>query len=427
MATRPLPSPGPQAVPSRGRKWKRVFDSRLFSITTKFLVLPLIGTLVSAMIIGRIANTFLGPKTYSVVVVGGEGDSSVYDMMKAAAGGSYESIGDVAVKSETIDDYGDPQQAATIAQELANRPDVLMVVGHVYSTVTKSALPIYLKAKPPIPVILTTETNPTLVPSPAKGSSEIGPPVFRLFPTDTDQAIDAAKFFCDQHAKSIWVVEDTTNPTYSEYLAREFLKDVYKEHPELKVILWSNNLNLPPYSVDKLGIDWVFFAGNWQNALILVRQLKALPGDKKPKLLLSDASADPFLLKYGGDEVNGVYLLHPMSPDVFTKDGYVAVGEEASKLSVELVRKVHENFKDLAYEAAPVPYTLRKWLGLHRVSDARRAMTQYMSKAATFRLPITAGATTIEMGLEPNSHLLIRENARFHVWRIDHGRFVPVQ
>jgi hypothetical protein len=102
----------------------------------------------------------------------------------------------------------------------------------------------------------------------------------------------AAKFFADQHARSVWVIEDTTNPTYSQYLAREFLQAAYEESPELKVILWSNNLNLPPYSVDKLGIDWVFFTGGWTNALVLVRQLKALPGKNKPKVLLSEASAD---------------------------------------------------------------------------------------------------------------------------------------
>lgn len=36
-----------------------------------------------------------------------------------------------------------------------------MVVGHVYSTMTKGALPIYMAADPLIPAILTTETNPT--------------------------------------------------------------------------------------------------------------------------------------------------------------------------------------------------------------------------------------------------------------------------
>src|ERR1700688_297108 len=87
------------------------------------------------------------------------------------------------------------------------------------------------------------------------------------------------------------VVEDTNNPTYSQYLARTFLDKAY-DTPPLKVVLRSNNLNLPPYAVDKLGIDWVFFAGDWKNALVLIRQLQAMPGIKKAKVLLSDASAD---------------------------------------------------------------------------------------------------------------------------------------
>src|SRR5438132_8334050 len=122
--------------------------------------------LLSGMIIGRIANAFLGAKTYYVYIIGDENDRSVKSMMNAAAEGSYASLGDVAVKTEIRDDAGDPQRAETISQELANRPDVLMVAGHVYSTVTKSALPNYMGADPPIPVILTTETNPNLVPPP---------------------------------------------------------------------------------------------------------------------------------------------------------------------------------------------------------------------------------------------------------------------
>jgi branched-chain amino acid transport system substrate-binding protein len=380
------------------------------------------------MIIGRIADHVIGSKTYYVYVVGDESDSSMKALMTAAADATYASLpGDIAVKTEQRDDNGDPQQAEAISKELAQKPDTLMVVGHGYTTTSKSALPNYLSADPPIPVILTTETNPNLVPStPSRPGDDSVPPVFRLFPTDDSQAEVAARFIAGQHAKKVWVVQDTGNPVYSEYLTRQFLKAAYEEQPELNVILWSNNLNLPPYSVDKLGIDWVFFAGEWTNALVLIRQLNALPGNNKPKVLLSDGSADKLLLKYGQSDVENVYLLHPLSADEFTKSEYRVVGEEASMMTKEIVSDVQEQFDSLATEAAPVSYRFRKWLGLHRVTDARRAVARYMSVAANKGTSLKTDPP-ITMMRAQDTGAVIRKDAKFHIWQVQNNKFVQIQ
>jgi branched-chain amino acid transport system substrate-binding protein len=280
-------------------------------------------------------------------------------------------------------------------------------------------------ADPPIPVILTTETNPALLPPPAPGDDR-GPPVFRLFPTDDNQAKVAADFIAAQGATSVWVVEDTSNPIYSEYLARTFMNSVYEGQTPVKVILSSNDLNLPPYAVDKMRIDWVFFAGGWRNALILIRQLQAMPGTRKPKVLLSDASANKLLLKYGGSDVEGVDLLHPLTADVFNNEEYVAVGKEAYSLTSELVGNVHEQFDELATEEAPLGYRARKWLGLRRVSDARRAIARFMAKAVNTRTAFTLSDSTIAMTRDENG-AVIRKDAVFHVWAIDHNKFKQIQ
>src|SRR5579885_1338974 len=92
-----------------------------------------------------------------------------------------------AIQFEALNDLGEPSNAQRIAADLAARDNTLLVVGHISSTQTKQALPAYLqKARPPIPVILTTETNPHLLPP--KISDEIYYPVFRLSPTDDAQA-----------------------------------------------------------------------------------------------------------------------------------------------------------------------------------------------------------------------------------------------
>ena len=193
--------------------WKRASQSRSVRVLRKFLILPLVGTIISALIIGKIVETFIGPKQYFVYIVGDGTDPSVRDMLVAAKTGEFPTdLGGIPIKTDVLDDSGDPEMAAGIAQQLAARSDVLMVIGHVYSSTTKRALPIYMQADPPIPVILTTETNPAFLPTPSPGDDHV-PPVFRLFPTDQDQATKAAGFVESQHAKSVWVVEDVSNPT----------------------------------------------------------------------------------------------------------------------------------------------------------------------------------------------------------------------
>ena len=105
---------------------------------------------------------------------------------------SARTLNGVPVKFEEIDDAGDPALARTIANSLASKPETLMVVGHVSSSNHEEALPVYMNAEPQIPVILTTETNPHILPASADPDEEF--PVFRLSPTDDDQAKSAYQF-----------------------------------------------------------------------------------------------------------------------------------------------------------------------------------------------------------------------------------------
>jgi branched-chain amino acid transport system substrate-binding protein len=429
MGTLPASNAAPQSNPPIQPGLKRLLKSPSVRIFNKFVVLPLVMGLIGFMIVGRVVNKLAGSKYYYVYVVGDDTDPSTSGLMNAACGGekcgySMGELGGVPVLTEKMSDYGDPERASSNAEELQRRSDVLMVVGHGSSTTSKGALPHYLQADPPIPVILTTDTNPALYAPPPRYEDWV-PPVFRLFPTDDNQAERAAKFIADQHAKSVWVVQDTSNPTYSEYLARTFLTNVYKvEHPP-KVLLWSNNLNLPPYAVDKLGIDWVFFAGNWQNALVLIRQLRAMPGTARAKVLLSDGCVDKSLLDYGGPDVEEVYLLHPIPADVFNDEEYRGVGEEAQKLAINMITSVHPNFDKWATAEAPLGYPLRKLLGLHRVSDARRALSHYMTIAVhgTYDLKFAKNGGNIMA--QDDHRAVIRKDASFQIWRIEQKTFTP--
>jgi hypothetical protein len=80
-------------------------------ILKNFVVLPLIGVLISSMIIGRIADIFIGPKNYYVYVVGNRKTKSVKAMLQAAAGAEFkDKLGGVTVTTEIRDDSGDPER-----------------------------------------------------------------------------------------------------------------------------------------------------------------------------------------------------------------------------------------------------------------------------------------------------------------------------
>jgi branched-chain amino acid transport system substrate-binding protein len=390
------------------------------------VILPLIGVLVSGIVIGRLADSIFGPKNYVVIVVGDDSDVPTRKMLAAAARPLSLEIDGVAVKTEIRSDLADPEKAYTLAQELALRPDVLMVVGHGSSSVSRRVLPLYMKADPPVPVILTTDTNPGLLPPQALDDDSVRP-VFRLFPTDDNQAEVGAKFVASRHASSVWIIEDTSNPTYSHYLARAFLDELYERYSKINVVLWSNNSSLPPYAVDRLGFDWVFFAGDWRNALILLRQLQAIPGIRKPNVLLSDGAVDDRLKTLGGSSLEGVFLLHPLSADLFNKSGNSVVGQEAHALSSSLIDGVDRDFDRLATDSAPAGYRVRKWLGLRRVSDARRALSRFMARAVNNGLALGSSDGTIMMGKDTKTRAVIRRNASFHVWRVEQGRFTEVE
>src|SRR5262249_10059576 len=141
--------------------------------------------------------------------------------------GNLPKVNDVDVQLEQVDDLGEPTNAQRISEALAVTNDTLMVVGHVASTQTRAAIPAYLlKANPPVPLIMTTETNPNLLPP--RASPQTYYPVFRLSPTDDDQAKKAVEFAMSKGAKTFWVIEDPTNPVYANFLARKFVENVHE-------------------------------------------------------------------------------------------------------------------------------------------------------------------------------------------------------
>lgn len=216
------------------------------------------------------------------------------------------------------------------SQEIAQDPATLMVTGNFFSDQTKLALETYLNADPLIPVILITETTPNIIPSGEKLPPAIRNkdyyPILRLSPTDDNQARRAAEFALreiqkieeraetpipeqQEQEQIFWVLSDKSSPGYSEYLTRKFIAEIYEsdycqKNQAAKILLLPENF-LPPSidTLEKFNVHDIYFAGDWQNALVLIRELNAIKKNGRENtlnsIILSDSSATQNLLDHG--------------------------------------------------------------------------------------------------------------------------------
>lgn len=335
-------------------------------------------------------------------------------------------INGVKVEIEIRTDEGDPLNAEQISRDLTNAKDTLLVIGHMSSTRTKKTLPNYLRAKPPIPIILTIETNPHLI-TPYNLRNQ-NCPVFRLSATDNEQAIDASDYIIsniDEESPVIWVVEDSINPVYSNYLAFEFIRRVHERRKA--VLLYSNISSTPSIeTLRALDINCVFFAGCWHRALILIRQIRAftVSNIEIPIIVLSDACVSQYLIEQGGEDVEGVYLTCPMRASQFyNNEGHEWYGKVAYCVVEELINSADRRFYSIIREEKGVLAAwFRRLIGTHHVEDARLVLNSIMEDIIINRLGITCDNETYYF----NQNGII-STARFHIWQIADGTFCDVQ
>ncbi|MFZ0590203.1 MAG: ABC transporter substrate-binding protein [Bryobacteraceae bacterium] len=388
------------------------------------LFAPFIASIVGLVFLGRLFGIFTGPDSYLIYFVGPlGGDASMVKMENIFRKAAPRSIDGVPIKFEEIDDSGVPAKAQRIASRLAADRRTLMVVGHILSSTTKEALAIYMKADPRIPVILTTETNPEILPASDDPDEEF--PVFRLSPTDDDQASSAYAFAIERHARNFWVVQGSGNEVYTEYLANKFLEDAQRN--STKVLLVSSVNNSPSaHTIEQLGVQWVFFAGDWKDGLTLIREVKALH-ITGIKFILSDGCASQELLNNGGDDVNDVYVMHQLTAEQFNppknshaeddNHGYGLYATYALAIIDRLLEKADQRFDQIAREDFWFSHMVHTALNIHRVSDARRVLIRCMNRSMGSPFRMSDGK---EFRFRKDA---TRERAQFYTWQIRKHEF----
>jgi len=354
-----------------------------FKPLIKGLILIILGFYIS-----RLFGFWRGPESYKIYFVGDLSScvptKQIYDGLEELKKYPSLKINGVPIKIIDINDRKNPVAAEIISRKLSKANDTLMVIGHIDSTQTEAALPNYLSANPPIPVILTRETNPYLVPTSISKHDDY--PIFRLSPTDIEQAKSAANFAIGQCNKTnFWVVEDTINPVYSEILANEFIKVIREKGKS--IAMHSDNRFIPPFMPLKcLEVDCIFFAGNYRSALTLINQINAYCDPNipkhiktKPMIICSDGCAKEFFVKQKGVNVNDIYLTHPLKAEQFNNGGYEIYGRDACKIIKTLVNRANQ---ELSWKM----HLYKRLGGLHRVRHARSVLIQVMKANREFVL-----------------------------------------
>jgi branched-chain amino acid transport system substrate-binding protein len=398
--------------------------ARLLVATWRFVnrnvLTQVLSAILSLIIVARVTNWWTGPQSYKVYVVGSFNppEETTLEVWQGFTANQLKlTINGVSVVTERANDAGDPKEAAKIAGMLAARNDTLMVIGHVLSTQSQAALPVYLGSEPPVPVILATETNPYVVPSNSPDESPY--PVFRLSPTDDKQAEIAAEFAMEKLGKNrFWIIKNTNNSTYSSYLASNFQERVVKAGRQVYKITDTDNLP-DPDDLRNASIDCVFFAGDESHAMMLIDHIESVPWARKPRIILSDWSVGPNLIPRTGNKSEGIFLTHPLSADVYNKEQYVWYGKQSHEVVEQLITDASLRFAQALTDKEPVSFFFKRILNIHRVADARTAVITIMNERHTFSTTPNITYAFDHYGQSPTSE--------FHIWQIQKQNFVECE
>jgi len=197
-----------------------------------------------------------------------------------------------------LDDQHTPAQAVAMAKRLAADRAVIAVIGHVNSSCTLAAAPVYQRAR--LVQISPSSTNPEIS---RKGFDTF----FRTCATDDIQGPQAAEFAIRKlGARKVCVIDDKT--TYGKEIADRF--EVRAKELGASVLLHESIVqgekDFSPLltRIKALGPDLIFFGGMYPEGALLVRQAKGL--GLKAKWLGPDGLYVPAFIDLAKDAAEGV-------------------------------------------------------------------------------------------------------------------------
>jgi branched-chain amino acid transport system substrate-binding protein len=248
----------------------------------------------------------------------------------------------------SLDDQHNPSQAVAMAKRLASDPAVVAVVGHVNSSCSLAAAPIYQNAR--LTQISPSSSNPEIS---RKGYDTF----FRTCATDDIQAPHAAYFaFTQLNARKVFIIDDKT--TYGKGIADEFEKEVSRLGARVlghEGIMQGDKDFTPLLTkIKALNPEVIFFGGMYPEGVLLVRQAKALGlsaewlgGDGiyvTAFIDLAKEDAEGVYCTFIGADVSGMASARQYIETYTTRFGrergpYSAYAYDASGIIIDAIRK----------------------------------------------------------------------------------------
>ncbi len=220
--------------------------------------------------------------------------------MKAAEVNAAGGINGNKVEPVFMDELCDPKEAATVGTKLANDKNISIVIGHLCSSSTLAALPIYRSAK--LPAISPTSTNVSI--------GKMSPYYFRNVYRDDFQGLFLAQYIKKvKNFKKVAIFYEVND--YSMGLMSAFMKEALK----LKI----NILGTEAYTNETTDFkpqltkfkmmrpDAIFVPGYHPQALLIASQAASL--GIKAKMFGADGLDNPTMLD--NPDTDGLFVTTP--------------------------------------------------------------------------------------------------------------------
>jgi len=256
------------------------------------------------------------------------------------------------VKLEVVleDELCDPKEAATVATKLANDPDVAIVVGHLCSSATLAALPIYREAK--LPAISPASTNVDI--------GKMSPYYFRNVYKDDFQGAFLARYIDEVKGYDKIAIFYEVND-YSMGLMSAFMKEALKRGTRIlgTEAYTSDTTDFKPQltKFNMMKPDAIFNPGYAPQGTLIASQVAAL--GLKVDMFGADGLDDDLMLK--NPDAEGLFVTTPFLPD--------KAGPQAAKF-IESYRRVYGKdpnwFAANTYDAVGMAVQAIKAVGMDR-------------------------------------------------------------
>jgi branched-chain amino acid transport system substrate-binding protein len=240
---------------------------------------------------------FLGPTTGDYANLG-------VNIVNGAKLALDEYEGDCEVELTEFDSQGDPTQATPLATEIINDESVIGVLGPTFSGESDATGPAFAEAG--LVTVSGSATNPDL-------TSNGWETFHRIIGTDAAQApADAALLTGELGATQVFVIDDASE--YGAGLAAGVAEGLGDAMVGTETVQQGDrDFNTVVTRVVDSGADAVFFGGYYQEAGLLVNQLRS--GGFDGPFVAGDGVLDPgFLESAGGASADNSFLTCPCGP-----------------------------------------------------------------------------------------------------------------